>query len=81
MQLMAYLKERKIGVPEFARTIKEPVGTIHKIAYRQRQPSLTLALKISEATEHEVAPADMALPEQASPAPPAPADEQAKAAA
>lgn len=65
MQLMAYLKQQKVGVPDFARSINEPVGTIHKIAYRQRQPSLTLALKITDATSGEVQPADMALEQPA----------------
>lgn len=60
---MAYLKDRRETVPDFAARIGEPVGTIHKIAYRQRQPSLTLALKISDATAGEVEPADMALAE------------------
>lgn len=66
MQLIAYLKERGESVPDFASRIGEPVGTIHKIAYRQRQPSLTLALKIASETGDEVTPADLALTDDAS---------------
>ena len=62
MKLLDHLKDRNETVPAFAIRIGEAENTIRKIAYGQRQPSLPLALKISEATGGIVTPAEMALP-------------------
>ncbi|MDK8186700.1 MULTISPECIES: helix-turn-helix domain-containing protein [Sphingomonas] len=61
MTLLDYLKERQERVGHFAGRIGEPVSTIQKIAYRQRQPSLPLAVKIERATDGLVTAADMLL--------------------
>lgn len=63
MKLLDYLKERKEAVSDFASRISEPDGTIRKIVYGQRQPSLPLAVKIEEATEGLVTAAELVLPE------------------
>jgi putative transcriptional regulator len=70
MTLLDYLKTTGETVSAFAGRINEAENTIKKIAYRQRQPSLVLAVKISEATGGEVTEADMVLT----------AEEQARAA-
>lgn len=61
MDLKSYLREADVSLAKFAEKIGEPTGTIHKIVYRQRQPSLPLAVKISAATEGKVQPEDMLL--------------------
>ena len=59
MQLLDHLSATKEGVSAFADRIAEPRNTIRKIAYRQRQPSLELAVKISAATDGVVTPDDL----------------------
>lgn len=59
MRLIDYLKTRNITVAEFAATIGEAENTVRKIVYGQRQPSLPLAVKISEATGGETPPSDL----------------------
>lgn len=63
MKLLAYLKDRDETVYNFAVRIGEPDNTIRKIVYGQRQPSLPLAIKISAATDGEVSPNELLLPE------------------
>ena len=62
MTLLDHLSDTGEGVSAFADRIGEPRNTIRKIAYRQRQPSLDLAVKISAATRGKVSPEDMLLP-------------------
>lgn len=59
MKLLDHLKATAETVPAFATRIGESVNTIRKIAYGQRQPSLPLALKITEATRGKVSTADL----------------------
>jgi plasmid maintenance system antidote protein VapI len=59
MKLLDYLKAETKTVSEFAAEIGEAENTIRKIVYGQRQPSLGLAVKISEATGERVTPVDM----------------------
>jgi len=59
MQLLDHLKATEETVAAFALRIGEPFSTIRKIAYQQRQPSLTLAVKIERATKGKVTGADM----------------------
>lgn len=59
MKLIDYLKAESLTVADFAAKIGEAENTIRKIVYSQRQPSLPLAVKISEATEGQVAPSEM----------------------
>jgi len=61
MTLLEYLKSEKETVPAFARRTGIAETTIRKITYGQRQPSLALAVVISEATRGWVLPADMVL--------------------
>lgn len=61
MHLLDHLNATGEKVHEFADRIEEPRNTIRKIAYRQRQPSLPLAVKISEATKGVVTPEDLVL--------------------
>lgn len=61
MTLLDYLKTTGETVSAFAGRIGEAENTIKKIAYRQRQPSLALAVKISEATASQVTEADLVL--------------------
>lgn len=61
MKLQDYLKERRETVADFSARISEPETTIRKIVYGQRQPSLPLAVKISEATEGAVLPGEMVI--------------------
>ncbi len=61
MQLLDHLKATDESVDAFADRIGEAVTTIRKIAYRQRQPSLPLAVKIERATGGVVTSADMLL--------------------
>jgi DNA-binding XRE family transcriptional regulator len=62
MTLLDYLKSIGENVAVFAERIGEAETTIRKIAYGQRQPSLPLAVKITEATNGSVTAADMVLP-------------------
>ena len=64
MKLIDYLKDRNETVAGFAERIGEAENTIRKIAYGQRQPSLPLAVKISEATGGATSPGDLALPSE-----------------
>lgn len=64
MTLLDHLKATKEGVSAFADRIGEPRSTIRKIAYRQRQPSLELAVRITDATKGAVTPADLLMTEQ-----------------
>ena len=61
MQLHEHLKSTGESVDDFANRIGEAISTIRKIAYRQRQPSLPLAVKIERATDGAVSSADMLL--------------------
>lgn len=65
MTLIDHLKASQIKVADFAALIHEPENTIRKIVYGQRQPSLPLAVKISEATNGAVPIAALVLPEKA----------------
>jgi plasmid maintenance system antidote protein VapI len=61
MTLQEHLQAKGITVAEFADSIAEARNTIRKIVYRQRQPSLDLAVKIQIATKGAVKPSDMLL--------------------
>lgn len=62
MMLLDHLKQTGTSVADFAASLGEAENTIRKIAYGQRQPSLPLAIKISNATGGAVPPADLCLP-------------------
>ncbi|MCW2763364.1 MAG: hypothetical protein JWR85_3565 [Marmoricola sp.] len=62
MTLLDHLAATGERVPEFADRIGEARNTIRKIAYRQRQPSLDLAVKIAAFTGGAVEAADMVIP-------------------
>jgi len=64
MNLLDHLKATDEKVEEFATRIGEKLSTIRKIAYRQRQPSLPLAVKIEQATSGAVTGSDMVLESQ-----------------
>lgn len=59
MKLLDYLQDQKIPVSEFAARVGVADNTIRKIVYGQRQPSLPLAVKISEATGGKTAPGEL----------------------
>ena len=59
MKLLDYLKSRNETVADFASRIGEAENTVRKIVYGQRQPSLPLALKISEATDGSTTPGEL----------------------
>lgn len=59
MRLLDYLKGKPETVADFAARIGEPENTIRKIVYGQRQPSLPLAIKISNATDGATAPGEL----------------------
>ena len=61
MTLLDHLKATGESISDFAARIGEAENTIKKIAYRQRQPSLPLAVKISEATGGAVRELDMVI--------------------
>lgn len=61
MKLLDHLKATDESVDAFAVRLGEATSTIRKIAYRQRQPSLPLAVKIEQATGGAVAASDMIL--------------------
>jgi DNA-binding transcriptional regulator YdaS (Cro superfamily) len=61
MQLLDHLKATNERVSKFADRIGAPRSTIRKIAYGQRQPSLELAITISDGTGGAVTPADLLL--------------------
>lgn len=59
MKLLDYLKDRNETVAGFADRLGEAENTIRKIAYGQRQPSLPLAIKISDATDGATTPGEL----------------------
>lgn len=59
MKLLDYLQAEKVPVSEFAARVGVADNTIRKIVYGQRQPSLPLAVKISEATGGKTRPSDL----------------------
>ena len=59
MKLIDYLRDRSETVADFAARIGEAENTIRKIVYGQRQPSLPLAIKISEATDGATSPGEL----------------------
>ena len=59
MKLIDYLKDKPETVSDFAARIGEAENTIRKIVYGQRQPSLPLAVKISEATDGKTSPGEL----------------------
>lgn len=59
MKLLDYLKEKQETVADFAARVGEAENTIRKIVYGQRQPSLPLAVKISDATEGATSPGEL----------------------
>jgi plasmid maintenance system antidote protein VapI len=59
MKLLDYLKEKQETVADFATRVGEAENTIRKIVYGQRQPSLPLAVKISDATGGATAPGEL----------------------
>lgn len=61
MTLKDYLTEASETIDAFAKRVEASPGMIHKIVYRQRQPSLSLAARIEAATEGKVTPLDMLL--------------------
>jgi len=61
MTLLDHIKARGISVPEAAAELDEAESTIRKIAYRQRQPSLPLAVKIATWSGGAVTEADLLL--------------------
>lgn len=61
MKLLDHLKATEESVDAFATRLGEATSTIRKIAYRQRQPSLPLAVKIEQATGGAVVASDMIL--------------------
>lgn len=65
MTLLDHLKATGETVDGFAARLRVPHSTIRKIAYRQRQPSLPLAVKIEQATKGAVTGADMVLEQAA----------------
>lgn len=62
MTLLDHIKARGLTMPEAAAELDEPESTIRKIAYRQRQPSLPLAVKIASWSAGQVTEADLLLP-------------------
>ena len=66
MTLLDHIKARGLTMPEAAAELDEPESTIRKIAYRQRQPSLPLAVKIATWSKGVVTEADLLLPGAAS---------------
>lgn len=61
MTLKDYLTDAKETIEAFAERVEASPGMIHKIVYRQRQPSLTLAARIEKETGGKVTPLDMLL--------------------
>lgn len=59
MTLLDHLSSTGEGVAAFADRIGVARSTVRKIAYRQRQPSLDLAVKIIKATNGRVRASDM----------------------
>lgn len=59
MRLIDYLKAESLTVADFAEKLGEAENTIRKIVYGQRQPSLPLAIKISDATQGRTTPSEM----------------------
>lgn len=63
MTLLDHIKARGLTMPEAAAELDEPESTIRKIAYRQRQPSLPLAVKIAAWSDGAVTEAELLLPD------------------
>ncbi|ALH82929.1 hypothetical protein [Sphingopyxis macrogoltabida] len=63
MTLLEHIRDRGLTVPEAAAELSVSHHTIHKLAYRQRQPSLKLALKIVAWSNGALTEADLVLPE------------------
>ena len=61
MQLKEYLAGAGLTIDAFAESVGASPGMIHKIVYRTRQPSLTLAAEIERASEGKVGALDMLL--------------------
>ena len=61
MTLQEFLKSNGETVAGFADRIGASTTAIRKITYGQRQPSLNLAIRITNATGGKVTSADMAL--------------------
>lgn len=61
MRLIDYLKQQNETVADFAHRVGEAENTIRKIVYGQRQPSLPLAIKISDATAGATAPSELVM--------------------
>ena len=59
MTLKDYLSRENETIDAFARRVDASTGMIHKIVYGQRQPSLTLAARIQDASGGNVTPLDM----------------------
>lgn len=64
MTLLDHLSATDESVASFADRLGVARNTIRKIAYRQRQPSLELAVRITAATDGKVTADDMILPTQ-----------------
>lgn len=65
MKLIDHIRLSGKTVTGFASEIGVADTTIRKIVYNQRQPSLTLAVKISQATGGAVTEADLMQPKSA----------------
>lgn len=61
MTLKDYLAKQPETIEAFAARVKASTGMIHKIVYGTRQPSLSLAAAIQQATDGKVTPLDMLL--------------------
>jgi transcriptional regulator with XRE-family HTH domain len=68
MTLLEHLEARGESVREFADKIGVDRSTLRKIAYRKRQPSLALAIRIAAHTGGAVAPGDLVLRAEERPA-------------
>lgn len=65
MMLLEHIKAKGLTMPEAAAQLDEAESTIRKIAYRQRQPSLPLAVKIAAWSDGAVTEAELILAEDA----------------
>jgi DNA-binding XRE family transcriptional regulator len=60
--LRAYRQKTGVTLEQLGRTIGASKGFLSKVEKGQQTPSLKLAVKISEATNGEVAPGDLVAP-------------------